>query len=65
MEKSALKKLEEAFKKAIDSPEYIKFIKNIDSWAKDSLVGDQMREGIIQRYKKNEELFRKLGMEVK
>lgn len=65
MEKSVLKKLEEAFKKAIDSPEYIKFVKNIDSWAKDPLVGDEMREGIIQRYKKNEELFRKLGMEIK
>ncbi len=62
MEKSVLGKLEEAFRKAIASPEYVKFVKNIDSWAKTPLVGNEMMEGITQRYKKNEELFTKLGM---
>jgi tripartite-type tricarboxylate transporter receptor subunit TctC len=62
IDKSVSKKLEEAFKKALESPDYIKFVKNIDSWAKIALVGDEVGEGMVQRYKKNEELFRKLGM---
>jgi len=65
MDKAIVKKLSDVFGRTINSPDFIKFAQGLDTWAKKPLSGDELTEGIIQRSKKNEELFRKLGMGIK
>jgi tripartite-type tricarboxylate transporter receptor subunit TctC len=62
MEKSVAKKLEEAFGKAMMTPEFIKLAKDLEIHTKKPLFGQELREGLIQRNKNNVEIFRKLGM---
>jgi len=65
MDKSIVKKLSDVFSKTIESADFIKFAKGLDTWAKKPLSGDGLKEALIQRSKKNEELFKKLGMGIK
>ena len=64
MEKPVVKKLEESFKKAVESPAYIKLAKDVDIWTKSSLSGDELREEMRRAYTENEELLKKLGVEI-
>ncbi len=65
MEKSVAKKLEDAFRKAMTAPSFIKLAKELEMYSKKTLFGDELREGIIRRDKMNEELFNKLGIGIK
>ena len=65
MDKAVVKKLCDTFARTINSPGFINFAKSLDTWARKPLSGDELREGMIQRSKKNEELFKKLGMGIK
>lgn len=65
MEKAIVKKLEEAFRKAMDSSDFIKLAKDLEVWTKKPLSGDDLKEALIRRSAKNEELFKKLGMGIK
>ena len=65
MEKSVVKKLEDAFRKAMTAPSFIKLAKELEMYSKKTLFGDELREGIIRRDKMNEELFIKLGIAIK
>lgn len=64
MEKPIAKKLEEAFKKAMESPEFIKLSQDLEIWEKNLLFGDDLKVGCYQRYKKNEEFLKKIGKEI-
>lgn len=65
MDKAIVKKLEESFKKAMDSPAYIKLAKDLEINAKNPLSGDPLREELIRRNNSFADLIKKLGMEVK
>lgn len=65
MDKSIVKKLSDVFSKTIESPDFIKFAKGLETWAKKPLSGDELTEAIFQRFKKNEDLFKRLGMGIK
>jgi tripartite-type tricarboxylate transporter receptor subunit TctC len=65
MEKSVVKKLADVFIKGTETPEFIKLAKELEIYTKNPLSGDELREGIVRRDKKNAELFKKLGMGIK
>jgi len=65
MDKSIVKKLSDVFSKTIESADFIKFAKKMETWAKKPLSGDELKEAIIQRSKGNEGLFKRLGMGIK
>lgn len=65
MEKAIVKKLGEVFKKSVETPAFIKLAKDLEMWTKTPLQGDELKERVIQRNAKYEELFRKLGMGIK
>ena len=65
MDRAIVNKLAEDFKKAMKHPDFIKILKDLESWKENPLSGNELKEGIIRRYKANEELFTKLGMAVK
>lgn len=65
LEKAIVKKLDSAFRKAMESPDYEKFVKDLVIRAKTPLSGDELTEGLKRRNAGNEELLKKLGMERK
>lgn len=65
MEKSVVKKLADAFKKAMTAPSFIKMAKEIEIYTKKPLFGDELREALVKRDKMMEELFSKLGIAAK
>lgn len=65
IEKPVVKKLADAFMKAMETPEFIKLAKDLEIYTRNPLWGDELREGIIRRDKKNAELFKKLGIGIK
>lgn len=65
LEKSIEEKLRQAFMKAIESPDFIKLAKNLEIYVNNPLSGNELRERMIQRFKKSGELFQKLGMGIK
>ena len=65
MEKSVVKKLADVFIKGTEPAEFIKLAKDLEIYTKNPLSGDELREGIVRRDKKNAELFKKLGMAIK
>lgn len=58
MEPSVVKRLEDAFRKAILTPEFIKMAKELIIYTKKPLFGLELREGLIQRDKTNVERFK-------
>jgi tripartite-type tricarboxylate transporter receptor subunit TctC len=65
IEKPIVDKLGNAFKKAMEAPEFIKLAKELEIYSKTTLQGDALMEGIARRDKSNAELFKKLGMGIK
>ncbi len=65
IEKAVARKLEEAFGKAIESPEFIKVAKDLQIYTKRPLSGDELREGILRRNKRNVDIFKRLGIGIK
>jgi tripartite-type tricarboxylate transporter receptor subunit TctC len=62
MDKSIVKKLADAFGKAMQTPEFIKMAKELEIYSTKTLSGDELRDGLIRRDKINEDLFKKLGI---
>jgi len=62
MEKPVVKKLEEAFRKVIDSPEFTKFAQERLFWVKRPVAGEDLRTALVRRHKEHGELLKKLGM---
>ena len=62
MERGIVDKLVQAFGKAMESPDFIKTAKELETWARKFSSGDELKEKLVQTYKRNEELFRKVGM---
>jgi tripartite-type tricarboxylate transporter receptor subunit TctC len=65
IEKTVARKLEEAFGKATESPEFIKVAKDLQIYTKKPLSGDELREGILRRNRRNADIFRRLGIGIK
>ena len=65
LEKPVVKRLEGAFRRVIESPEYMKFAKDLLIWTKNPLSEEDLREGFIRRSKEHEELIKRLGMGTK
>jgi len=65
LEKPVVKKLEEAFRKVIESPEYTKFAQDLLIWARNPLSDDDLRDAFIRRSKEHGEIFKNLGMGIK
>ncbi|MFH1335327.1 MAG: tripartite tricarboxylate transporter substrate binding protein [Candidatus Zixiibacteriota bacterium] len=65
MEKAIVNKLGEAFKKAIDSPAFIKMAKKLEVWVEKPLFYDELKERLFQRYHNNAALFKQLGIGIK
>ncbi len=65
MPKPIASKLEEAFKKGLQSPDFIKVAQEMEIWTKDTIVGDKLKEDITRRAKMNQALFKRMGIGVK
>jgi tripartite-type tricarboxylate transporter receptor subunit TctC len=65
MERPIVKKLVEAFRKGMESPEFIRLAKELEIWKRDVLADEELNKAISRRYKEFEELFKKLGMGIK
>lgn len=65
MEKPVVKKLEEAFRNAMESPAFIKLAKDLETYTKRFLSSDELREELVRCNTRNEELFKKLGIGIK
>ena len=65
MEKSVVQKLQDEFNKAMETPQFLKLVKDIEIWAPNPLVGNTLTEAMVQRYAKYGELFKQLGMAIK
>jgi tripartite-type tricarboxylate transporter receptor subunit TctC len=62
MDKAAAKKIIDAFRKAMQTPEYKKMADEIEVYTDKPLEGDELREGLQRRNGVNAELFKKLGL---
>ena len=62
IENSIVKKLINAFGKAMETPEFIKMAKDIETYTKNPLFGQELREGLIRRNKNNMEMYKKVGL---
>ncbi len=62
MEKATVHKLGEAFKKAIDSPGFIRMGKELELLVEKPLFYDELEKRMIQRYHSNAALFKQLGI---
>jgi tripartite-type tricarboxylate transporter receptor subunit TctC len=62
MDKAVVKRLEDAFRKTVDTPTFVQFAKQNDMYEKKPKTGDELMEGMKRRYTRNEELFKRLGM---
>ncbi len=62
IETSIVKKLVDAFGKAMQSTEFIKLANDLEIYTKNPLPGQELRETLFQRNKRNIELYKKLGL---
>ena len=62
LERSIVDRLGQAFLKAAETPEFVQLAKKLDIYVEKPLLGSQLSERMLQRYKKAEELFKKVGM---
>ncbi|MBI5446509.1 MAG: tripartite tricarboxylate transporter substrate binding protein [Deltaproteobacteria bacterium] len=62
MDKEVVRKLADAFKRAMATPEYAKLANDLEITAKRPLFGNELRDGIAARDKKNVELFKVLEL---
>lgn len=62
MDKTVVDKLIDAFKKALNTPEYIKFAKDLEIYANKPVFGEELKQLLVQRYKNNEELYKRIGL---
>jgi len=65
MDKGVAEKLADVFKKAMDATDYTKFAKDLEMWTKTPLQGEALRARVLDRYKKNGEVFKRIGMAIK
>lgn len=65
MDKGIVKKLADAFRKAMATPEFIRVAKELEIYSPKTLSGDELRDGIVRRDRINDELFKKLGIAIK
>lgn len=65
LDKTAAKVLEDTFRKAIESPEFIKTAKQVGSYTKKPLYMDDLKKALAERYKYNAEAIKALGLTVK
>lgn len=65
IEKPIVNKLADAFKKAMETQEFIKMAMELEIYSKTVVQGDELRDAMARRYKRNGDLFNKLGMAVK
>lgn len=64
MDKMIAKKLEDTFRKAMESPSFIKIAKEIGIYVKKPLFGDELRETEARRLANNEKLIKGLGLKL-
>jgi len=62
MDKAVVDKLIDAFKKALNTPEYIKFAKDLEIYANKPVFGEDLKQLLVQRYERNKELYKKIGL---
>lgn len=62
VDKAIVSKLADAFQKAMATPEFIKVAKELEIYSSKTLTGDALRASLLQRDKKNIEMFKKLDM---
>ncbi|MDI7258648.1 MAG: tripartite tricarboxylate transporter substrate binding protein [Thermodesulfobacteriota bacterium] len=62
METSIVKKLEDAFGKAMMTPEFKKVADHLEIYTKKPLFGQELTKALSKHYKDNAELYRKLGL---
>ena len=59
---AVFKKLEEAFRKVIESSEYVKFAKDQMLWTRNPVSGQALKEAFIRRSQEQEEVLKRLGI---
>jgi len=62
MEKSVAAKLQGAFKKAMESPSFIKVCTDAGIYEKRLLFGDEFKAALTETYNRNEKLVKDLGL---
>ncbi len=65
IDKAIVAKLREAFKKAMDSPSFIKMAKELGIWVKTPLFDEELKTRQFQRYNKFAEIYKNLGVGIK
>jgi tripartite-type tricarboxylate transporter receptor subunit TctC len=65
METSTVKRISDAFRKAMLTPEYKKLADELEIGARRPLDGDELKQGMIRRSKLNAGIFDKLGLKPK
>lgn len=65
MDKAVTRKLEEAFRKGIESPTFVKLAKDLEIYAKNPLSGEPLRDELTRRNASFADLIKKLGLEAK
>ncbi len=61
LEKTMVEKLGASFLKAMESPDFVKLAKDLEIYVSKPLAGNALSERMLQRYRKSDELFKKLG----
>ncbi len=64
LDKGVAKKLEDTFRKAIASPEFVKMSKEIASYTKSPLFMDDLKKALEKRYDYNRKVIKGLGLKV-
>jgi tripartite-type tricarboxylate transporter receptor subunit TctC len=62
MDKAVVKRIADAFRKAMTTPEYKKLGDELEISVKNPLEGDNLKQGLMRRSKINGEIFQKLGL---
>ena len=60
-----MKKLEETFRRAMDSPDFIRLARELEVQVEKPLSGEELKRALIRRNANNETLFKTLGMGIK
>ena len=61
MDKAVMSKLIDSFKKGMESADYKKALKEMEIWEPQPAMGDELRQKLVQKNKKNGEVFAVLG----